>query len=132
MKSLEIVNNTIVKQQTIEVKGNDRLPSIFVDDIRIAGVKWNDSPNANYISAKLNTHSRVISMESLEQIKQDLEVLEIIKEKRVNVDLLNVCLEEYDNNEKVIDIYNSFVRDERKLTMEELLKLKQWLEENEE
>ena len=131
MKSLEIVNNTIVKQQTIEVKGNDRLPSIFVDDIRIAGVKWNDSPNANYISAKLNTHSRVISMESLEQIKQDLEVLEIIKEKRVNVDLLNVCLEEYDNDEKVIDIYNSFVRDERKLTMEELLKLKQWLEVNE-
>lgn len=79
MKSLEIVNNTIVKQQTIEVKGNDRLPSIFVDDIRIAGVKWNDSPDANYISAKLNTHSRVISMENLEQIKQDLEILEILR-----------------------------------------------------
>ena len=119
MKSLEIVNNTIVKQQTIEVKGNDRLPSIFVDDIRIAGVKWNDSPDANYISAKLNTHSRVISMENLEQIKQDLEVLEILREN------LYLWYTRYWNEE--IEIHT-------KLTTytnpKEFQKVKQWLEEN--
>ena len=135
MKSLEIVNNTIVKQQTIEVKGNDRLPSIFVDDIRIAGVKWNDSPDANYISTKLNTHSKVISVENLEQIKQDLEVLEILRKYIIIeeqcfdydledggtwIDYLNLK----DINLNDIDDIDPHWRDDLK-------KVKQWLEENE-
>lgn len=131
MKSLEIVNNTIVKQQTIEIKGTDKLPSIFVDDIRIAGVKWNDSPNVGYITAKLNIYSRVISIENLETIKQDLEVLEIIRKKKVDVDYLNVLFEMYSLDENILKLYNKYCIDEDKLTMEELLKLKQWLEENE-
>lgn len=134
MKSLEIVNNTIVKQQTIEIKGTDRLPSIFVDDIRIAGVKWNDSPNVGYITAKLNIHSRVISMENLETIKQDLEVLEIIKNKKVEVLHLWYIIKtnEEKDNEYILMKYNEgFGNQMYKLTMEELLKLKQWLEDNE-
>ena len=135
MKSLEIVNNIIVKQQTIEVKGNDRLPSIFVDDIRIAGVKWNDSPDANYISAKLNTHSRVISMENLEQIKQDLEVLEIIKKNLFN----KYAISTFDGYESGMEnpIYYIELENYDKertiflLEEDEMNKLKQWLEENE-
>ena len=129
MKSLEIVNNTFVKQQTIEIKGTDRLPSIFVDDIRIAGVKWNDSPNVGYITAKLNIHSRVIGMENLETIKQDLEVLEIIRKKKVDVYYLHALLK---NGEVdvVLNRYNIYAR-EGALTLEEILKLKQWLENEE-
>lgn len=126
MKSLEIVNNTIVKQQTIEIKGTDRLPSIFVDDIRIAGVKWNDSPNVGYITAKLNIHSRVISVENLETIKQDLEVLEILKkylyivEKQIPrtddyFEILESDLDEMQDDENCDDFH----------------KVKQWLEDNE-
>ena len=120
MKSLEIVNNTIVKQQTIEIKGTDRLPSIFVDDIRIAGVKWNDSPNINYISAKINTHSRVISMDDLKEIKQDLEVLEIL---RKNMNTTNGTT----TDGKTVEIFITAIT---KNNLEKFNKLKQWLEVN--
>ena len=132
MKSLEIVNNTIVKQQTIEIKGTDRLPSIFVDDIRIAGVKWNDSPNVGYITAKLNIHSRVISMENLETIKQDLEVLEIIRKifGKANFHFYpdgyeaDILLEDNDICIEAVDRIT-------KLKVADVKKLKQWLEEHE-
>lgn len=66
----------------------------------------------------------------IQQIKQDLEVLGIIKYKIVNIEALKFCLEQYDNDNKALEIYNYFEEDYRKLTMEELLKLKQWLETN--
>ena len=126
MKSLDIVNNTIAKQQTIEIKGTDRLPSIFVDDIRIAGVKWNDSPNVGYITAKLNIHSRVISMENLETIKQDLEVLEIIKKQ-----LLRSKYGVYKSKINAVVEYNKITMREIKedeFDREDFNKLKQWLD----
>ena len=129
MKSLEIVNNTIVKQQTIEIKGTDRLPSIFVDDIRIAGVKWNDSPNVGYITAKLNTHSRAISMENLETIKQDLEAWNIIKKQ-----LLRSKYGVYKSKINAVVEYNKITMREIKedeFDREDFNKLKQWLEVNE-
>ena len=67
-------------------------------------------------------------IEQFQQIKADLEVLEIIKNKTVNIEALKFCLENYDNVEKAMEIYNYFEEDYRKLTLEELLKLKQWLE----
>ena len=126
MKSLEIVNNTIVKQQTIEIKGTDRLPSIFVDDIRIAGVKWNDSPNVGYITAKLNIHSRVISVENLETIKQDLEVLEILKK------YLYIVEKQIPRTDDYFEILESDL-DEMKddENCDDFHKVKQWLEDNE-
>lgn len=126
MKSLEIVNNTIVKQQTIEVKGNNRLHSIFVDDIRIAGVKWNDSPDANYISDKLNTHSRVISIENLQKIKADLEVLKILKKYLYIVD--NQIPRTDDYFESLESDLDEMQDDEN---CDDFHKVKQWLEENE-
>lgn len=66
-----------------------------------------------------------------ETIKQDLEVLEIIRKKRVNVIELKIfqfC--NWDDN-TFLHLYNLNRCDEYKLTLEELLKLKQWLEENE-
>lgn len=66
-----------------------------------------------------------------EKIKQDLEVLEIIKNKRVDVDILIRVLSKEKTNKDALWWYNFFVEKDMKLTMEELLKLKQWLEENE-
>ena len=66
-----------------------------------------------------------------EQIKADLEVLEIIRNKDVNIKLLESYIkEELENDEYILECYNSHLETYRKLTMEELLKLKQWLEEN--
>ena len=66
------------------------------------------------------------------QIKQDLEVLEIIRKKDVNLATLKLCIMRTDTIEQLLSKYNKsryFTQDE--LTMEELLKLKQWLEVNE-
>lgn len=64
-----------------------------------------------------------------QQIKQSLEVLEIIYKKKVELELLEALLE-YKVNEKILWAYNSNPA-RIKLTIEELQKLKQWLEENE-
>ena len=74
--------------------------------------------------------------EELETIKQDLEVLEILKKKNVDVKVLKLYLrgirERIYTIENVLWDYNRvMVLEEEKLTLEELLKLKQWLEENE-
>ena len=74
--------------------------------------------------------------EELETIKQDLEVLEILKKKNVDVKVLKLYLrgirERIYTIENVLWDYNRvMVLEEEKLTIEELLKLKQWLEENE-
>lgn len=66
-----------------------------------------------------------------EQIKQDLEVLEIIKNKKVDFVHLNNYLFLYDKNEEILEKYNKHCFYHNELTLEELLKLKQWLEEHE-
>ena len=62
---------------------------------------------------------------------EDLEVLEIIRKKKVDFVHLNNYLFLYDNNEEVLEKYNKYCFYHNELTIEELLKLKQWLEENE-
>lgn len=69
-------------------------------------------------------------VEELEQIKQDLEILKIILEKNVDVSYLTHALVSYDSLEDVLNCYNCSMPCYQ-LTMEELLNLKQWLEENE-
>lgn len=68
-------------------------------------------------------------VEDFKTIKQDLEVLEIIRKKRVDVYYLYTLLK---NGEVDVALnrYNIYAR-EGALTMVELLKLKQWLEVNE-
>ena len=70
-------------------------------------------------------------IEQFQQIKQDLDVLEIIRKKDVNLATLKLCIIRTDTIEQLLSKYNKsryFTQDE--LTLEELLKLKQWLEEN--
>lgn len=71
---------------------------------------------------------------NLNQIKQDLEVLEIIKNKRVIVHLVITALNNCNGNvEEALKYHNDYKGNfyDQFLTLEELLKLKQWLEVNE-
>ena len=70
----------------------------------------------------------IYELNELEAIKQDLEVLEIIRKKKVDVYYLHALLK---NGEVdvVLNRYNIYAR-EGALTTEELLKLKKWLEVN--
>lgn len=72
----------------------------------------------------------LLYIEGLEQIKQDLEVLEIIRKKKVDVASLKEIIELSDTNEYILHVYN-FNHARYTLKMKELLKLKQWLEVNE-
>lgn len=76
---------------------------------------------------------KVYNDELVQQIKQDLEVLEIIRKKEVNVRTLQYYLSAFKEKKDIVqlNLYNAFLEENFKLTMEELLKLKQWLEENE-
>lgn len=71
-------------------------------------------------------------VEELEQIKQDLEALEIIKKKKVDVRLLAIYIFIPSSDEEKLKNYNKHCKHvNHELTMEELLKLKQWLEKEE-
>lgn len=74
----------------------------------------------------LNNKTEICEYDLL-KIKQDLEVLEIIRNKEIDIGFLKSILHDY-SNEEALEIYNDYGY--HKLTMEELLKLKQWLEEN--
>lgn len=71
--------------------------------------------------------------DDFEQIKANLEVLEIIKNKKVEVGYLLRLFDLPLSDAKVLDEYNKYFieRTNLRLTLEELLKIKQWLEENE-
>lgn len=77
------------------------------------------------------TNMCVTCKEHLEQIKQDLEVLEIIKKKEVFIGELKYAFKNRKNDKEALHFYNWGKDAKLMLTMEELLKLKQWLEENE-
>ena len=77
-----------------------------------------------------------IKASDLETIKQDLEVLEIIRKKNVDLKYLCDALKRYSNSplvcECALEHYNcNHNHFKNELTLEELQKLKQWLEENE-
>ena len=68
-----------------------------------------------------------ITLCDIDQIKQDLEVLEIIRKKNVNIEFFKTIIEGY-LIEGTLIIYNE--QGYQKLTLEEVIKVKQWLEEN--
>lgn len=70
-------------------------------------------------------------LKKLEKIKQDLEVLEIIKEKKVDIRELSVWIGTNLEIERALVFYNDSRSFDCRLTIGELLKIKQWLEENE-
>ena len=69
-----------------------------------------------------------VGVNELQQIKEDLEVLEILKNKKVDIGFVKSILESC-SIEESLEVINDCGY--RKLTMEELLKIKQWLEVNE-
>lgn len=81
----------------------------------------------NELEDELDKTCIEIELKQLQQIKQDLNVLEIIRKKIVNVNILKMLLIGFPL-EKVLEMYNE---DHYELTLEELLKLNQWLEVNE-
>ena len=68
-------------------------------------------------------------IENYKQIKQDLEVLELIKNKDVDLQYIKHYFIHYDDINLILENYN-YSFPSQKLTLEELLKLKQWLEVN--
>lgn len=117
LKSLEIIDEII---QDLE----DRLE---FDKLSLKG-----KPN----EISMNKFSR--KLEGNKQIKQDLEALEIIKKKNIDIKGLKHTLKGfiegiYKTMEEVLNSYNLYFQSmEEYLTLEELLKLKQWLEDNNE
>ena len=112
MKSLEIVNLRVERlnnKPEMELVKNDEMVMISNNDMGYAGI---------------------LTLTQLETIKQDLEVLEILRKKLVDVDFLKNGLRAF-SPEKVLDYYNNTCLSSRELTRREYLKVKQWLEENE-
>ena len=65
---------------------------------------------------------------SINQIKQDLEVLNILDYRAVNIELFKEVMYDYKNNdEKALYVYNFCEHEYRQLTMEELIKIKKFL-----
>ena len=115
MKSLEIVNKWGTQLEGIK--------KCIEEDIN-KGVSW-----FNY--EKLYKY-----LEDAETIKADLEVLEIIDKKDVDIrELKLLCFGILNNGigtiEDTLKVYNNPRSPKCQLTLEELLKIKQWLEENE-
>ena len=83
------------------------------------------------LSECANGEKKLLFSDSLDLekiIKQDLEVLEILKNKKVDIGFVKSILESC-SIEEALEVINDCGY--RKLTMEELLKIKQWLEVNE-
>ena len=78
------------------------------------------------------TPAIAIGLDGLQQIQQSLEVLEIIRKKRVDMKLLAMFFVALTTNEILFSYNSNCGYEDEKLTLEELLKLKQWLEENRE
>ena len=104
MKSLEIVNKEIELIESELQKIENEEDSLFPFD------------------------TLMNELEKYSQIKQDLEVLEILKNKKVDIGFVKSILESC-SIEESLEVINDCGY--RKLTMEELIKLKQWLEVNE-
>lgn len=84
---------------------------------------------------KNNIQSHWVFLEDIETIKADLEVLEIIKNNKVDVwELLHILRNWKNEPDYMIKaVYNDRCWGEQcALSDEEVIKLKQWLEENEE
>ena len=80
---------------------------------------------------KNSINSSIKYTEDIMTIKQDLEILELIIIKQVDLYLLTNIIKCCENNEEILKGYNCNLRFEKHhLTLEELLKLKQWLEVN--
>lgn len=88
---------------------------------------------------KSDTDYGFVYKSELEEIKFRLEVLEIINKKNVRIGEIKYYLKELKEGisisitkiEDVLIEYNKGVALEDELTLEELLKLKQWMEVNE-
>ena len=89
-----------------------------------------------FVKASLENYYDIIKIYGvnkvfMRKIIEDLEVLEIIKKKLVDIGYISSLVTQYTDNLYVLEKYNGILSIPYQLTLEELLKLKQWLEENE-
>ena len=116
MKSLEIVNEMVdYWESAVNVACQSNAENGYYDELDI--VEYQNR------------------LKKYQQIKQDLEVLEIIRKKQVNLKDLKLSIQgfiegAFETIEIVLWSYNLLRKEEEQLTLEELLKIKQWLEEN--
>lgn len=116
MKSLEIVNARIAHLE-------GKLKSLY------------ESSNGHPISFnKQLADAYDESLDNCKQIKQDLEVLNIIWEKRISMEYLWFLYDYYKDFTNginyMLEKINENQDETRKLTVEEMTKLKRWLEVN--
>lgn len=85
----------------------------------------------NKVEAKLKEQEggRLSIFERLpiDVIRDDLEVLKILKDKEVAIDELKHCME-MPNSQEALDEYNAFAGDENALTMQEFIQIQKTLE----
>lgn len=74
--------------------------------------------------------SMTITYKQMQQIKADLEVLEIIYKKEVDIGYIKDLVKRFSDNDHILERYNATWDIVHHLTMEELYKIKQWLEVN--
>lgn len=88
-------------------------------------------PFEERILTELATNETIMREEELQQIKQDLDVLEILKNKNINVGRFKARFYISSNPHQLMRTYNcdcNYIDDE--LSIDEVIKLKQWLEGN--
>lgn len=119
-EEIDIVNNALLELKAIkEANPSEALTEIF-------NIIYNLDCGTTYEQDKKLDECRKTIKQALLKAQEQEKVLEIIKEKRVIVDLLiDNNLEDYNN--KIIIIYGYALSTGRLLTQEEFDLLKRWL-----
>lgn len=125
MKSLEILDDIRLDLENYLDYLEKDLQERLKDDELIGSIKEIEDARAILINNMYYGYNKV---------KQDLEVLEIIRKKRIDILALKCRINTFkDDNEGILHSYNAMLYSKKiyKLTIEELQKIKQWFEENE-
>lgn len=109
--------------------------SLKIVDSRIYDLKskiavYDDLENPSNFALKLKKTEQE-KLLVVQQIKGDLEVLKIIIKKKVNVQYLIYAIKHKNNNDDMLQYYNSIMKKCYKLSMMEFLKITRFLENNE-
>lgn len=138
MKSLDIVNERMIqidkgKKDFNEIKSYinhltyEEFQQIKQDLERLEKL---EEERKLLVSGKMILVSTSV-IDRIHKMQQDLEVLEIIKNKKVDVESFKRWVNFEKINSSADFSYNALVKPDRRLTLEEIIKLKQWLEGDE-
>ncbi len=74
-----------------------------------------------------SSHYVYITIEQWARIKKDLSVLEILRKKKVEIMFISIMGEVLETEDLLEDYNSALTNEERKLTLEELILIKEWL-----